>query len=249
MIMPRRVVFEGSKISHELNLANTGKDTAHYVISLVHYRMKDDGSIEAMPAEDTSGRFADNYVRFFPRTVTLAPNEAQSIRVQLSQKNELENGEYRSHLYFRAVPNETDAKESAKTESSGISVRITPVFGIAIPVIIHVGETTTKVGMSHCSFEMPDSTTHILKLTLLRTGNMSAYGDITVDHISPQGTVTRVGRVQGVAVYTPNEVRHVKMRLNKVDGVDYTKGKLHIIYKPQESATYNTTAQTELYLN
>lgn len=42
--MPRRVVFEGAKKYEELNLANTGKDTARYVISLIHVRMKEDGS-------------------------------------------------------------------------------------------------------------------------------------------------------------------------------------------------------------
>ena len=32
LLTPRRVVFEGAKKSMDLNLANTGKDTARYVI-------------------------------------------------------------------------------------------------------------------------------------------------------------------------------------------------------------------------
>ena len=251
MIMPRRVVFEGAKFSHELNLANTGSDSANYVISLVHYRMKEDGSIEEMAADDSSGNFADPYVRIFPRRVTLAPNEAQSVRIQLTQTKNLANGEYRSHLYFRAVPNNTalGEKETTNAGATGISVQIKPVFGIAIPVIIRAGEATTKVGLANCSFEMLDANTPILKMTLLRTGNMSAYGDITVDHISPIGKVTRVGIIKGLAVYTPNEMRHVKMSINEIEGVDYTRGKLHIIYQAQENANYTNTAQSEVYLN
>jgi len=46
MIFPRRVVFEGSKRSQTLNLANTGMETARYNISFVQYRMKENGAFE-----------------------------------------------------------------------------------------------------------------------------------------------------------------------------------------------------------
>ena len=36
LITPRRVVFEGSKQSQELTLANTGNDTARYNVSFVN---------------------------------------------------------------------------------------------------------------------------------------------------------------------------------------------------------------------
>ncbi|AWO01431.1 hypothetical protein DLD77_06865 [Chitinophaga alhagiae] len=106
MIMPRRVVFENSKRLHELNLINTGQDTARYAISLKHYRMKDDGSFEEIDTAAHDASFADKYLRFFPRNVVLGPGEAQSVRIQLTQTGRLLPGEYRSHLYFRAVPNE-----------------------------------------------------------------------------------------------------------------------------------------------
>ena len=46
VLLPRRVIFEGSKRYEELNLANSGKDTARYVISLMHVRMREDGGFE-----------------------------------------------------------------------------------------------------------------------------------------------------------------------------------------------------------
>ena len=36
MIMPKRLVFDGSQRSQEVNLANTGKDTAVYAISFIN---------------------------------------------------------------------------------------------------------------------------------------------------------------------------------------------------------------------
>ena len=61
---------------------------------------------------DSGQQFADKYLRFFPRRVTLAPNESQMVKLQMVKTNELQPGEYRSHLYFRAVPKEQPLGES-----------------------------------------------------------------------------------------------------------------------------------------
>src|SRR6202042_3736662 len=71
LLMPGRVIFEGSKRYEELNLANTGKDTAHYVISLMHIRMKEDGGFEEIDKPDSGDNFADRFIRFFPHSVIL----------------------------------------------------------------------------------------------------------------------------------------------------------------------------------
>lgn len=248
--MPKRVVFEGSRKSTELNLANIGKDTARYTISLVHYRMKENGSFEEISANDSSENFADKYIRFFPRSVTLGPNESQTVRVQLIQANKLSPGEYRSHMYFRAVPDmrPLGEEEPKQADSSAISVHLIPVFGISVAVIIRSGESNSEANFSECSLEMPEANTTLLKMTLNRKGNMSVYGDITVEHISQEGKVTKVGAVQGLAVYNPNLVRHIKMALNNAAGIDYSKGTLHIVYKMQSDAKPAILAETDLAL-
>ncbi len=77
LVTPRRVVFDGSSRVMELNLANTGRDTARYNISFIQYRMTEEGAFEEITEPDPGQFFADNHLRFFPRSVTLAPNEAQ----------------------------------------------------------------------------------------------------------------------------------------------------------------------------
>ena len=94
LITPRRVVFEGSKRSVDLNLANTGIDTATYAISLIQIRMTTEGGFETITEPDPDQLFADKYIRFFPRSVTLGPNEGQIVKVQVSRFNELSPGEY-----------------------------------------------------------------------------------------------------------------------------------------------------------
>jgi hypothetical protein len=228
LITPRRVVFDGQKKSQELNLANTGKDTAKYVISFLQVRMKEDGSFETITEPDPGQNFADKYLRFFPRMVTLGPNEAQVIKIQLTKTNELQPGEYRSHIYFRAVPDEKPLGEEAPKDSTTIAIKLTPIFGITIPVIIRVGTSDTKVSITDLSISLPADSLPRMKFTINRTGNMSVYGDISVDYISPQGKTIPAGTIKGIAVYTPNQLRRVWIDLSKTAGINYHSGKLRI---------------------
>jgi len=250
LITPRRVVFEGSKKSLDLNLANTGQDTSTYAISLVQIRMKEDGGFETITEPDPGQQFADKYIRFFPRSVTLGPNEAQVVKVQLIKTNELTPGEYRSHFYFRAVPGERPLGEAAAVkDTTTISVKLTPIFGITTPVIIRVGENNTKITLSEVALLSVNDTIPRLTMTFNRAGNMSVYGDITVDYISPPGKITRVGVANGVAVYTPNAIRRFQFNLNKVPGIDFKSGSLRIIYSAPSDVKPSRYAEAELKLN
>lgn len=250
LITPRRVVFDGADRSIDINLANTGQDTATYAISLIQIRMLEDGGFETITEPEPGQQFADRFIRFFPRSVTLGPNEAQVIKVQLIRSNELTPGEYRSHFYFRAVPKARPlGEEAAPTDSTAISVRLTPIFGITIPVIIRRGESTAKVTLSDLSFSLQNDTLPGISMVFNRFGNMSVYGDISVDHISPQGKITRVGIASGVAVYTPNTKRRFQFVLNRVPGVEYKTGTLRVIYNSSSDVKPVRLAEAELPLN
>jgi hypothetical protein len=250
LITPKRVVFEGSKRSIDLNLANYGQDSATYAISLVQIRMKEEGGFETITEPDPGQQFADKNIRFFPRAVTLGPNEAQVVKVQVIKLNELAAGEYRSHFYFRAVPKTAPLGEKeTNIDTTTISVKLTPIFGITIPVIIRVGENNSKVTLSELVFHIVNDTVPSLNLTLNRTGTMSVYGDLTADHVSAQGKITRVGAANGVAVYTPNAIRRFQFNLNKVPGIDYSSGTLRIIYSAPSDVKPARYAEAELNLN
>jgi P pilus assembly chaperone PapD len=250
LITPRRVVFEGSKRSMDLNLANTGQDTATYAISLIQIRMKDDGGFETITEPDPDQRFADRFIRYFPRTVTLGPNEAQVVKVQLIRSGELLDGEYRSHFYFRAIPRTLPLGEEEKVkDTTTISVRLTPVFGITIPVIVRKGESMVRVILSDLVFEIINESEPRISFVFNRSGNISVFGDLTVDHISPQGKITRVGVANGVAVYTPNAMRKFQFNLNKVPDVDFSSGNIRVIYSASSDVKPVRYAEAELPLN
>lgn len=249
LITPRRVVFDGSKRSVDLNLANSGSDSATYAISLVQIRMTEMGGFETITEPDPGQRFADKFVRFFPRSVTLAPNEAQVVKIEVTRRSQLEEGEYRSHFYFRAVPKAKPlGEEEEVVEDGSISVQLTPVFGITIPVIIRMGESTTKVELSDVKLNLVENKQPNLEMTFNRSGNMSVYGDLRIDHISSTGITTRVGIANGVAVYTPNAVRKFNLNLDSSKGVDYTSGKLKVYFSAPSDVDSARYAEAELNL-
>lgn len=248
LITPRRVVFEGAKKIQELNLANIGTDTARYVLSMVEIRMKEDGSFETITEPDSGQFFASPYLRFFPRSVILGPNESQLLKVQITKTNTLAPGEYRSHVYFRAVRDEKPLGEiEAIVDSNSISVSIIPIFGITIPVIIRVGELTADVSLSEITCVKRD-TIHVVGITFNRSGSMSVYGDLRVEHTAPDGKVSMVGQANGVAVYTPNTRRRFELPLTNPEKVDLSKGTIHVRFLSQSDLNPGQLADAEFKL-
>ena len=251
LITPKRVVFEGNKRSMDLNLANIGDDTATYAISLIQIKMTEEGGFETITEPEEGQRFASPYMRYFPRTVTLGPNEAQTVKIQLSGSGKLEPGEYRSHLYFRAVPKEKPLGEedAAVADPSSISVMLTPIFGITIPAIIRVGQPTVSVTVTEPQLKFENDTTPRLAIVFNRSGEYSVYGDLAVDHVSPQGTVTRVGIANGVAVYTPNTRRRFEFSLINTEGIDLKSGRLIITFSAPSDVKPEKYAEAVLMLS
>ncbi len=229
LITPTRVVFEGNKQKEELNIVNTGKDTAVYSISFVQFNMKEDGSFTAIEKPDSGQMFADPYLRIFPRKVTLAPREPQVVVLQFRRKADMADGEYRSHLYFRAEKkNEALGMENNATDTTRFQIRLTPIYGISIPIIIRTGAVDVKSTLTDLKFEKHDNT-DFLQLCINRTGNISVYGDILVQYIPTEGKPVDVGAMKGVGVYTNINKRNIAVKLN-FKGLIFKNGKLKVQY-------------------
>jgi hypothetical protein len=248
LVAPTRVVFEGRLRTAEITLVNIGSATATYRISFVHLRMDEQGGtkeIETAGAEPGE-RFADELIRYSPRQVTLAPNVAQTVRMQVRKPADLEPGEYRSHLLFRAVPSAAPDLETTR-DATAFSVQLTAIYGVSIPVIVRHGDTAAKATLSELEIAPPSGAdaTPALRFRINRTGNQSIYGNLTVTFVPARGKPSVVGLANGVAIYTPNPLRRAAIPLRAPPGVVLKNGSLHLAYTKQEKGN-ETIAEADL---
>jgi hypothetical protein len=193
--------------------------------------------------------FADSYLRVFPRKVTLAPKESQVVRLQLRRKPDMQAGEYRSHLYFRAEKESAPLSLEAKKDSKLMAVQITPVFGISIPVIIRSGNVNVTSTLSDMRIENQQDTISNLKFNINRSGNISTYGDIIAEYIPLNGKPVEIGLARGIAVYTSVNKRIFSLRLQKLKGVNLNSGKIRIKFTSPKDSPYELYAEKELVLS
>jgi hypothetical protein len=252
LVFPKRITFDGIQQRVKiLNLSNIGKDTATYTLSYQEVKMGEEGSFKSIEVAETDQNFASPYLRYYPRTITLAPNESQNVKIQLIKTNELKQGEYRSHLYFRAVPKvallKKEAIDTTAQETKGLSINLTPVFGLSIANIITIGENTTAVQLTNVVITKSiENNTATLSLDFNREGNRSAYGTIEVNHFSFDGTTTQVAIIKGFAIYSPGNLRKSKITLDNSKNIDYSKGTLKVRFTTEDKRTLYAEATLEL---
>lgn len=198
LVAPTRIVLDGSR-GTEIVLNNIGSEPATYRISLELRRMRADGGLDEVTVDNANGpeRTALDMIRYSPRRVVLAPNQPQVIRLGVGMPEGLPPGEYRAHMLFRAVPDAV-ANEDKAASGTGIGVRLTPIYGVTIPVIVRHGalEAKAAIGKAWLGKDPQGRTTFNFDLT--RTGNRSVYGEIEV--VRP-GVDQPVLMVRGIAVY------------------------------------------------
>lgn len=247
LVTPNRVIFEGNKQKEELSLVNMGKDTVTYSISFVQKNMNEDGSFVNVEKLDSGEMYASPYLRVFPRKVTLAPNEPQVIMLQCRHKSDMKAGEYRSHLYFRSESNYKPlGMENSGKDSTLLNVQLIPIFGISIPIIIRLGVVSVTASLSNLELEMQKDATQNLKLTINRIGNISLYGNLTVEYIPSQGKSSIIGVVNGVGVYSNINKRNISIKLNNNSGKALSKGKLKVQYTSNDDNKKIVYSEAEL---
>jgi hypothetical protein len=159
----------------------------------------------------------------------------------------LKDGEYRSHLYFRAEK-EVSAlgMNTTQSDTTKMSVSITPVFGISIPVIIRNGNLDYKMSLSDAALTAVNDTISNLSFSINRSGNRSSYGNLRAEFIPAVGKPFDVGLANGVGVYTDLSVRKFSMLIRNRAEQRLKNGKLVIHYSLPREEGDTELAKTEL---
>jgi hypothetical protein len=248
LVSPVRVIFEGTKQKEEISLVNIGNDTTTYSVSFLQYNMNEDGNFKLIEKPDSGQMFADSYIRVFPRKITLAPRESQVVRIQIRRKPDMQAGEYRSHLYFRAEKETSPLSLEVKKDSKLMAVQITPVFGISIPVIIRTGSVKVISSLTDLRLDKQQDTISNLKFIINRTGNISVYGDIIAEYVPLKGKTVEIGLARGVAVYTSVNKRSFSVRLLNAKNLNLDSGKIRLRFTSPKDSPYELYAEKEIEL-
>ena len=207
LVAPQRIILDGRR-GAEIILNNIGDDVATYRVSIELKRMKPDGTFEAVTVPNARESAAEAMVLYAPRKVTLPPNQPQSIRINARAPQGLADGEYRVHLLFRAIPEARPATVAKPSE--GVSFRLTPVYGVTIPVIVRLGNLSATAAIANVA-RGNDGGKPVIALDLSRTGDRSTFGEIRV---RKAGLAEPIAVAGGIALYTEISRRRVTIPID-----------------------------------
>jgi P pilus assembly chaperone PapD len=207
LVAPTRIVLDSGR-GTEVILNNVGNAPATYRISLELRRMDAEGKLDEVVAgsETDKEKATLAMVSYAPRRVTLPPNQPQVIRVGARIAPELPDGEYRAHMLFRAVP---DAQPVTEAPREGVSIALTPIYGVTIPVIVRKGALQASATISDVKMAR-DAQGPSLAFRLTRSGGRSVYGRLRVTRA---GVAKPIYEARGIAVYAELEQRTVSLPL------------------------------------
>ncbi len=253
MVAPTRILLEGRTRAATINLVNRGNETATYRVSLYNQRMDENGNYTEIKTPEEGEHFADSMLRFSPRQVVLKPGEGQTVRVMATKPAGLAEGEYRSHLLFRALPPENagETLEQNNVAEGGISVKLIPVYGVSIPVVVRQGKLHAGAQLSGLALHSDKPEASYVSVVLERSGNASLYGDVDVVYTAPggKGGERVLGELHGVSVLAPYPHRHVRLDITLPEGVRLEHGgTLRVRFRNSPEETQPTNAEQSVKL-
>jgi hypothetical protein len=213
LVAPTRLILDGRR-GGEVILSNVGTEEAVYRVTLELRRMTPDGELEPVDesAANAMEKAALEMVRYAPRRVTLPPGEPQAIRISARPGADLPDGEYRVHMSLSAVPKVLPVTSEADAPAGGgLSIRIIPIYGITMPIIVRKGELQVTAALANPRLEQGEQGP-AFTVDITREGAASIYGDLLVYRQSG-GDPVFVAR--GIGVYPEITARHSAFGLSQ----------------------------------
>jgi hypothetical protein len=226
LIAPTRLVLDGHR-GGEVILSNTGNEPETYRVTLELRRMDENGDLRPIAEAEANAteKAALAMIRYAPRRVTLPPSQPQSIRISVRPGADLPDGEYRVHMAFAALP-KVHPVAQAVPRKDGISINLTPIYGIVMPIIVRKGELTVKAALANPRL-VHGAKGDEFAVDMTRSGTESVYGDLLV---YPRGAKDPVFIARGIGVYPEISVRHAAFSITPQQEAAL-KGPVHVEFR------------------
>ena len=255
-LTPRRLVFNPrDRGVKEITVFNRTNGTATYTIVLTDRVMTPDGAL--VPADTASAdeksrlKSALSLIRYSPRQMTLGPQESQTVRLQARPPSGGSNAEYRTHFSVTATPPPDTgidiAAAATGAQSDSLQVRITPVYGIMIPIIVRTGELPVETSISNVHLIRARGQ-RAVGFSINRTGDRSVYGGIDV-FLLGSGTPKKIAGIRGLGVYAEIDHRNVVIPLDPSAPAVGPGSRVKVVYTDDELDPGKVLAETEATLS
>ncbi|MBT2151930.1 fimbria/pilus periplasmic chaperone [Pseudoalteromonas tetraodonis] len=225
LISPTRIAFDERQRVAQVIVINNSNEYKTYRLAWEEKKAKPVGGYTRLEPETPNPTSLSNMVRMSPSQVRLAPGERQIVKLALRKPQNLAEQEYRSHLLFQALPNET----KSQSENQGMGININLILSYSIPVILRQGTKLPEVDIQNVSLNN-NGAKKILNISIARKGKYSSFGKIEVLYKAKNSKEeVTVAMVNDYSIYP--EIALSKLALNIFDHVAIdSPGQLRIVY-------------------
>ncbi|MBQ4831898.1 molecular chaperone [Pseudoalteromonas sp. MMG010] len=246
LISPTRVAFDERQRVEKIILINDSKQHQTYRLQWQEKIAKPEGGFYTLDDTMTNPKALSSMIRVSPSQVSLAPGERQIVKLALRKPKGLVAQEYRSHLLFRALPNDTS---SSKELNAGVNVNF--ILSYSIPIILRQGKLERpKVGIEDIKLVKAETNdVSSIRLTMSQTGQYSSFGSIEAFYTANNtSTETKVAILNGFSIFPEIDKKIANVSLLE-KGLLNLPGKLRVIYKGADNYKNHIFAEKQFLIN
>ncbi len=232
LLSPTRLVLENGQRYATVTLRNNGDGVGRYVIEMVDASMAENGGIKILDPGVKEPNSALDIVSISPHSVTLKPDDYQTIRVLVKSMSDKPDGEYRSHLQVRMTQADIN-NDDIKADPQQTVIVPRALLTTVIPVIVRKGQTHFALTIDDARLAMAPGPQ--LDLTMSFSGNCSVIGDVRVTHTAANGQVTQLAFFRGIAIYRDVAKRTQPVPLEIPRGVNIHQGTIDVAFLSQDA--------------
>ncbi|MCF2907251.1 fimbria/pilus periplasmic chaperone [Pseudoalteromonas sp. DL2-H2.2] len=226
LISPTRVVFDERQRSAKVFLINSSQEYKTYRLSFKEKMALPEGGYTDVSEQENPMRLS-GLLRMTPKQVRLAPGERQVVKLALRRQRNMAAGEYRSHLFFQALPEKQDL------DNEGVGIRLNMIMSYSIPLIYRQSASSPQVTIDEATLSRGKSgRIETVNLSLSRAGDASPFGRISVFWRKQKGASWKeAALVNSYSIYP--ELSQAQLQLTLLDGDLFQgarSGELKVVY-------------------
>lgn len=209
-----RLYLEPKRV-YTLQVCNPTDIERNFQLSVVDKTVDSLHQLVDIPDSVGFERSIKEYIRIFPKRISLPPGECQEVQIQLRSTASLADGEYRSYLHFMPLLSKKEmTAEERQQQANSTSFDIIMRIGAAIPLFTRKNTQKPTASIDSVKILRDDPLyKSAVALFVHRQGDESIYGDVTI-WSGVANPIESFGLARGNAIYTESKGKRIIVPLS-----------------------------------